>query len=143
MTLRFVGGEPAFGNGLALPVRVLRDADWRKGDRTAGGISSLCTRLLVVGETLQGVLDLAERERLLAAGASANYPGAAIAHLVPGIVPGTARIVPHMEGRAATAWCMFGGNFAHCGDPRFLAAVQAITGAPFDGAVPIHDRIEG
>jgi len=39
-------------------------------------------------------------------------------------------------------WCMMGGNYAATSDSRFHRAVEAITGHPSYGAVPIHDRIE-
>jgi hypothetical protein len=52
---------------------------------------------------------------------------------------GTARLVPlECEGK----WTMFGGCFGHTSDSRFTAAVRAIVGFPFYGAVPIHDRVE-
>lgn len=76
-----------------------------------------------------------------------NVPGpfeptkqAPAAKLLPGFLPGTARIVPDEvpEGKRS----MFGGNYAATSDSRFTRAVEDLIDAPFYGAVPIHDRVE-
>lgn len=60
----------------------------------------------------------------------------------------TPRIVPavydeHAKNwKEAPGWHMMGGNYAASSDGRFTEAVEAITGAPFYGAVAIHDRVE-
>jgi hypothetical protein len=70
----------------------------------------------------------------------------AIGMLVPGYVVGTAFVVAahrtedgyvQSDSRSSD-----GGNFAACSDSRFSEAVEAITGHPFYGAIPIHDRVE-
>ena len=69
------------------------------------------------------------------------------AMLVKGNGPGVVKIVPAVrseigEYNADPRWCMMGGNYGSTSDSRFHRAVEAITGHPSYGAVPIHDRIE-
>jgi len=60
--------------------------------------------------------------------------------LEPGYWPGTVMIRPlEVYGKQS----MFGGNFISTSDSRFSRAIEKITGHPFYGAVPIHDRVEG
>ena len=75
-----------------------------------------------------------------------NYKGK-LAYLTKGALPGIARIVPACwaeigEYIPVPEWTMMGGNYGATSDSRFRAAVEQITGSPFYGAVPIHDRIE-
>ena len=50
------------------------------------------------------------------------------------------RLVPAvLDGK----WTMMGGNFAYTSDGRFGAAIKAMLGQDFYGAVAIHDRCEG
>ena len=59
--------------------------------------------------------------------------------LEPGVFPGTAVITPvEVKGQSR----MFGGNYAASSDSRWCRAVEQITGNPFYGAVPVHDRVE-
>jgi len=39
-------------------------------------------------------------------------------------------------------WTMFGGNFGYDCDSRFSEMVEAETGYPCRGVLPIHDRVE-
>lgn len=70
------------------------------------------------------------------------------AMLVKGNGNGLVKIVPAVYVRTAEKWqkdprwCMMGGNYASTSDSRFHNAVEAITGHPSYGAVPIHDRVE-
>lgn len=65
--------------------------------------------------------------------------GLPVLKLVKGNLPGCAKLIP---ADAGGKWVMFGGSYAGCSDGRFVRAVEKITGAPFLGALPIHDRIE-
>jgi len=59
--------------------------------------------------------------------------------LEPGVFPGTVVITPlEVNGKSR----MFGGNYAATSDSRWCRAVEQITGNPFYGAVPVHDRVE-
>lgn len=81
---------------------------------------------------------------------SAEFPAAL---LLLNRVPGSVRIIPaELVGedpsrlaswKPAPGWPMFGGNYAASSDSRFGEAIERILGAPFYGAVPIHDRYEG
>lgn len=81
--------------------------------------------------------------------------------LVPGTLPGIARVVPAAEvtGHGAAVeyhgkWAplladgdktmgpSMGGCYVASADSRFVEAVEEITGARFYGAVPLHDRFE-
>lgn len=69
------------------------------------------------------------------------------AMLVKGNGHGLVKIVPAEyleigEYRPVQQWCMMGGNYGSTSDSRFHRAVEALTGHPSYGAVPIHDRIE-
>lgn len=69
------------------------------------------------------------------------------AMLVKGNGHGLVKIVPAVwreigEYVPTNRWCMMGGNYGSTSDARFHRAVEAITGHPSYGAVPIHDRIE-
>lgn len=89
-----------------------------------GGLSEFHDEALVIGEGIPEVFE-------------AN--GLPVLKLVKGNLPGLAKLVPAgMEGK----WFMFGGNYAATSDSRFSKAVEKITGAPFSGALPIHDRVE-
>lgn len=75
---------------------------------------------------------------------SADQPAAM---LVKGNMPGMVKIVPALlddkqRYSQDPRWVMMGGNYAATSDSRFHRAVEAITGHPSYGAVPIHDRIE-
>jgi len=60
--------------------------------------------------------------------------------LEPGVFPGTVVLTPlEVQGKSR----MFGGNYAATSDSRWCNAVERITGNPFYGAVPVHDRVEG
>jgi hypothetical protein len=124
-------------NGRALSVSIFRCG--RFGDFTNRGVTSPGAghhELLVVGATVSGYLEVSpeERER----GFAEN--GTPIVELVPGAMPGIAVLKP-LSARGS--WTMFGGNYASTSDSRFGEAIEAITGARFYGAVPVHDRIEG
>lgn len=75
--------------------------------------------------------------------------------LIAGALPGTAILVPaafpapadgRWRGRRTKHDTLmgpcFGGNYAGTSDSRFDRAVEAITGARFYGALPIHDRFD-
>lgn len=68
-------------------------------------------------------------------------PAAPAVKLVPGAFVGTALIVPcnKPEGRIGP---MMGGAYVATSDSRFSNAVERLTGHPFYGAVPFHDRFE-
>ena len=75
-----------------------------------------------------------------------NHKGK-LAFLKQGVFPGTAVIVPACwaeigEYIPVPEWTMMGGNYGGTSDSRFTKAVEKITGHPFYGALPIHDRIE-
>lgn len=120
------------GTKPGLTVHVFRSS---LGDCSNNGISAGADSLLVWGATLEGyiTLDDAVKDPYI------SYPRAV---LVPGNLPGLAKIVP-WGAFLHKRHTMFGGNFAYTSDSRFSRAIEAITGAPFSGAVPIHDRIEG
>ena len=118
------------GNGRALSIYVFRNPVL--GDSTNGGPSAFADQILVIGDTVEGYIDPAQT--------SGPYADRPLFRLVRGAGPGIARLVPvAYEGR----WTMFGGNYGACSDSRFSAAIEGITGNPFYGAVPIHDRVEG
>lgn len=132
MTLPRHPGRGARGNGRALPVHVFRSP---LGDCTNNGISARSDKLLVVGDTVEGFIDLAD--------VGFGYEGVPVARLVRGNMPGAAKIVPaDAKGAASAEWCMFGGNYAGCSDDRWCRAVEQVMGAAFVSLAPIHDRIE-
>jgi len=97
------------------------------GDCTLNGISSNADRLCLVNVE----------------GPSEPRDDCPAAYLVKGAMPGICRIVPAGEnGQPEKRWTMFGGNYAANSDSRLSAAIEAITGSRFYGAVAIHDRIE-
>jgi len=112
---------------MGLIVNVFKDGDV---DCTNRGISSNAKQLCLVN--VSGPFE-----------PSRHAPAAM---LVKGNAPGLAKIVPAglygTEWKPATGWWMMGGNFAYTSDSRFPRAVEAITGHPSFGAVPIHDRQE-
>lgn len=71
--------------------------------------------------------------------------------VVKGAYPGLARVI-EAERLEGAGWVakrdpyllgpMFGGAYVACSDARFTRLVETITGAPFYGAVPLHDRWE-
>lgn len=54
---------------------------------------------------------------------------------------GCARAVP-VEASDAGKWLMKGFSFIASSDSRFQECVETVTGAPFYGAVALHDRHE-
>ena len=61
------------------------------------------------------------------------------AKLVKGNLTGTVKIVmEENEGQQI----MFGGCYVATSDSRFNRKIEEITGPPFYGAVPLHDRVE-
>lgn len=67
---------------------------------------------------------------------SDKYPAAT---LCAGYVKGSAIIKPvTAHGKRG----MFGGAYVATSDSRFSEAVEKLIGAPFYGAVPLHDRFE-
>jgi len=59
--------------------------------------------------------------------------------LVKGYSAGTVRAVPvELKGGG-----MMGGNYIATCDSRFSELCESLTGAPFYGAVAVHDRVEG
>ena len=100
------------------------------GDCTLRGISSKADKLSLVN--VAGPFEPTE-----------DAPAAMLVSNGKGLV----RIVPanrleNGEWAQETRWTMFGGNYAGTSDSRFIDAIQALTGAPWYGAVAIHDRIE-
>lgn len=99
--------------------------------------------------TLDGISSRFEHLCLVnVAGPFVPTANCAPAFLDEGNVRGAVRIIPGVEVapgvyQPTEEWVMFGGNYAATSDSRFTRAVEKITGAPFYGAVPIHDRIEG
>jgi hypothetical protein len=55
---------------------------------------------------------------------------------------GCIRAVP-ADAYKAGKWLMKGYSFIASSDGRFYAAVEELTGAPFYGAIALHDRCEG
>lgn len=108
---------------MGLIVSVYRDK--RLGDCTNGGASSKHDELTLVN--VDGPFE--------------PQPHRPAALLVKGASRGIARIVMQ-DDHDAKRWTMMGGNYAATSDSRFTKAVEAITGAPFYGAVAIHDRVE-
>lgn len=113
---------------MALNVSIFRNPG---GDFTKHGISSYASELCLLN--VDGP-DIPRGEVM-------------VAFLVKGNAKGLVKIVPSTfdtDGKCVptTEWTMMGGNFAYTPDSRFHRAVEAITGSPSYGAVPIHDRIE-
>lgn len=108
---------------MGLRINVYRPADGH--DCTNDGISSRVNELTLV--TTPGPFD--------------PTPDAPAAYLVKGHTPGTARIVWRPIGGEGKH-VMFGGNYGATSDSRFTRHIEDLTGAPFYGAVPIHDRYE-
>ena len=74
-----------------------------------------------------------------------DFDGAPGVMLVPGNLPNTVKAVPVSQSGGKNiipSGCMFGGTYIAASDSRFNARCAEITGAPFHGAVPLHDRIE-
>lgn len=105
---------------MGLHVSVYRNGSY---DCTNGGFSSMFSTLCLTN--VEGPFDPDET--------------APAALLVAGHVPGTVRIIgTENKGK----WPMMGGNYAATSDSRFTQHVEKLIGAPFYGAVPIHDRFE-
>jgi len=105
---------------MGLLVSVYRTGSY---DCTNGGISSMFSTLCLTN--VNGPFDPDDT--------------APAALLVAGHAPGTVRIIGADNGKQ---WSMMGGNYAATSDSRFNEHVEKLTGAPFYGAVPIHDRFE-
>lgn len=85
-----------------------------------------------------------------------NVPGpfepteeAPAACLVRGARAGIVRVVParlHESGKwipdTHNHMVMFGGSYVATSDSRWTAAIEAIIGSAFYGAVALHDRVE-
>lgn len=109
---------------MGMPINVLRAASGY--DCTNGGVSSLFERLTVVN--VDGPFE-----------PSADAP----AMILDQHVDGCLRLVPAgADGKVASGWFMFGGNFGNACDSRFSAACERLLGHQFYGAVAIHDRQE-
>jgi hypothetical protein len=109
---------------MGLILHVCRPADFP--DCTNGGISSRHSRLTLINA--EGPFD--------------PKPDAP-AVIMESHVRGCLRIVPcDSDGKRLPGWFMFGGNFASTSDSRFSAKAEALLGAHFYGAIPIHDRQE-
>ena len=107
---------------MGLIVSVYKDAD-SNYDCTMNGVTSRFTKLCVTN--VDGPFDPSD-----------DCPAV---KLVEGNLPGTAKIVPEeCEGK----WSMMGGNYAATSDSRFSEAIETIVGGRFNGAVPVHDRVE-
>lgn len=129
-----------------LMVSVYRDADPTFPDCTAGGVSSRCTKLVVVGtkrwtdKTWQPLdrysqVFEANDERPAMILVESNVPGLYGPHLVP---------LEYVEKGTNTkeyAGPMAGGNFAATSDSRW-SELGAHFGHDHLDAVPIHDRVE-
>lgn len=111
------------------------------GDTSNGGLSSRAEQVTIVNAPITAQSDPDEH--------------APAVMLVRGAYPGVARVVEAewMDGGMNGGdWVerrdpdnvgpMFGGTYVACSDGRFRALVEEITGAPFYGAVPLHDRWE-
>ncbi len=68
-------------------------------------------------------------------------PTAPAVMLVPGAFAGTALVVPYHKPEGYVG-PMMGGTYVATSDSRFSSAVERLTGHPFYGAVPFHDRFE-
>lgn len=123
-----------FTKGLGLTVH--RRADGV--DTTAGGISSRCTRLTLVGTIDENHVFRPSPSLGLYARPSVDAPAVALAYHM-----GTAHLVPVDEDGAPIAgqWHMAGGNYA-TGDSRVSDYYVQLGLWPIYGAIPIHDRIE-
>lgn len=89
-----------------------------------GGVSEFHDEAIVIGPGIPEIFDSRGKPVLKL---ESHYPG--IVRLVPVAFP---------QGKCP----MFGGAYGSTSDSRFSAAVEKLTGAPFYGAIPIHDRCE-
>lgn len=89
-----------------------------------GGVSETEDQAIVIGP---GIPEIFEARGKPVLQLESHYPG--ICRLVPISLP-------------KFKCPMFGGAFGSTSDSRFTEAVEKLTGAPFYGAVPIHDRVE-
>lgn len=107
----------------ALPVSVFRDAGG--GDCSNGGVSSKYDRLLLIGNGIEGFVevDLDDEEATKQ-----------VIYLERRILFGKQLYLTAYPFAKFTdgKWRMFGGNFAYSSDSRF----------PNEYPIPIHDRIE-
>jgi hypothetical protein len=116
------------------------------GDCTAGGVTSTHDTL-----TLVGTVD-AERRTVIPMPREARvfpvtYRSPAVALEVTVVGKPTVHLVPvESDGEGgwvrSTDWYMAGGNYASWSDSRTSAVIAAALGAPFYGAVSVHDRRE-
>lgn len=104
-----------------LPIGIYKEAGRTSSN---GGVSEFHDRALVIGAGIPEIFDDA---------------GLPVLVLMPGNLPGCAKLVPAFTGGK---WTMFGGAFGYTSDSRFHEAVERIIGCRSYGAVPIHDRIE-
>ena len=104
----------------------------RFGDCSNGGLSSRVNEVTLVN--VEGPFEPTE-----------DRPAAM---LLNGHARGTVRVVPAVEVKGGAyvydenRHSMMGGAYVATSDSRFTQAVEKLTGAPFYGAVPLHDRYE-
>jgi hypothetical protein len=134
-------------NGLIL--NVYRSANGT--DCTAGGITSRCNELLLVGDGIDEIFPAILTPCGYPVRRRVDYDAAAIFPAIPARprvtlrkCNGTVHLVPCDEyGKPLDqVWWTFGGNYAASCDSRVYRAVEALTGAPFHGALAVHDRHE-
>jgi hypothetical protein len=103
---------------------------WSLPDCSNGGLSSRVNEVTLVN--VEGPFEPSE-----------DRPAAL---LLNGHLRGTVRIVPAIEvapGRyEPDGHPAMGGAYVSTSDSRFTEAVEKLTGAPFYGAVALHDRYE-
>ena len=100
-------------------------------DATLGGISSKANGLCLVNVEGPSKPDDRNPAAMLVSG-----NGKGLVKIVPAEYAEIGEYIPK------PGWAMMGGNYAATSDSRFHRAVEAVTGAPSYGAVPIHDRFE-
>jgi hypothetical protein len=104
---------------------------WSLSDCSNGGLSSRVNEVTLVN--VEGPFEPNE-----------DRPAAL---LLNGHSMGTVRVVPAVEvapggSYEAEGRPMMGGAYVATSDARFTEAVERLTGAPFYGAVALHDRYE-
>lgn len=94
-----------------------------------GGVSDQCNQVVLLLSGGGGFMDPDKAD--------------AVVKIVPGNRPKTIKaIVVKGPGESGGAGPMMGGSYIASSDSRFSAECQRVLGAPFYGAVPLHDRFE-
>jgi len=110
---------------MGIHVNIYKDV--REVDCTNGGESSYAKGFTVVNA--EGPAEPCE-----------DYPPAELVMAEP---IGGVKILRLIPVSKKEEWTMFGGNYASTSDSRFPELCEKLLGAPFYGAVSVHDRVEG